>query len=155
VPEQRTIILNLFVTTLIKVKFVFLNSIFGFLISFLWIFLVLPESFRDMALSHELQEDLKNGKKAPLLTKKEVESKFASSGVTSLMIRDATGVEKIDVVKLRSLLAIFDSGSSRQKLGCCQRPLGNRRRILQGVLFRDTTRGQGRATRVAGRGFFE
>ncbi len=47
-----------------------------------------------MALSLELQEELKSGKKAPLLTKKDVEAKFASKGVTPFMIREATRSRK-------------------------------------------------------------
>ncbi len=66
-----------------------------------------------MALSLELQEELKSGKKAPLLTKKDVEAKFASKGVTPFMIREATGPEKIDVVKLRSLLVLFEEAHDR------------------------------------------
>ena len=52
-------------------------------------------------------------KKASLPSRKDVDAKFLSRGVFPHMIRDATGVEKMEVAKLRSLLAIFEEAHDR------------------------------------------
>ena len=53
-------------------------------------------------------EDAKNSKKGALLSKKEVEAKFVSKGVTVAMIREACGTPKYEVSSIRQLLAIFE-----------------------------------------------
>ena len=51
------------------------------------------------------------GKKA--LSRSEVDAKFKSRGVLPIMIREATGVDKLEVSKLRALLAFFEEAHDR------------------------------------------
>ena len=53
------------------------------------------------------------GKKLPLLSRTEVDAKFKSRGVSPKMIREATALEKLDVTKIRALLAIFEEAHER------------------------------------------
>jgi hypothetical protein len=53
-------------------------------------------------------------KKPSLLSRSDVDAKFLSRGVLPYMIREATGVEKMNVVEMRALLAIFEEAHERQ-----------------------------------------
>ena len=48
------------------------------------------------------------------LSRTNVDVKFASRGALPFMIREATGVEKMEVTEMRSLLAIFEEAHERQ-----------------------------------------
>ena len=62
--------------------------------------------------SQETSKELK-AKKPSLPSRKEVDDKFRLRGVSPVMIRDATGVEKMDVTDLRALLLIFEEAHER------------------------------------------
>ena len=55
-----------------------------------------------------------SGKKTtPSLSRAEVDAKFKSRGVSTKMVRDATGVEKLELTKIRSLLTVFEEAHER------------------------------------------
>ena len=53
-------------------------------------------------------------KKPSLPSRNDVDAKFISRGVHPYMIREATGVKKMNVAEMRSLLAIFEEAHERQ-----------------------------------------
>ena len=60
-----------------------------------------------------LADEAKNAKKLLPSSRKEVDAKFLSRGVTPSMIREATAVDKCEVAKLRHLLNVFEEAHER------------------------------------------
>ena len=50
----------------------------------------------------------KNGKRTLPPSRKEVDAKFAARGVNPQMIRDGTGVDRLELAKMRALLTTFE-----------------------------------------------
>jgi hypothetical protein len=78
--------------------------------SFLFFF---ADLFCDMSSPPGSFKEVK-AKKPPLPSRNDVDAKFMLRGVQPYMIREATGVEKMNVAEMRSLLAIFEEAHDRQ-----------------------------------------